>query len=137
RFGNAGPRIDRFCVIAAEIARRGGADLKRHPDALAPVVVPTLANWTQVPRPWPDIPSLHLRVTLEAAARQHDLAHKTKSFALMPRVQRDDSSIAVPFEAVCRVLVEELNSQTLSLRSQRLHQRKPSTDWQQARLGRR
>ena len=70
----AGARIDGLSVEAAVVAAGGGADLQRHADAFAPVVVAAARDRADELALRAEIAAQHLGIALEAAGGQHDRA---------------------------------------------------------------
>ena len=54
-----------------EIPAGRGADIQRHPNTLAFIIISTATNRPQKQCAWPEVSSLHLLIHLEPAACQH------------------------------------------------------------------
>ena len=120
------------------VARRRGAGIECHPDALALVVVPAAGDGPDVAGVRPEIACLHLGVSLEAARREDDA---TRMQVLPPRRRGNgharDGAVIVAEERARRRLVAQVDAVRLGPVAERLDQGEPAADGSEARRRRR
>ena len=122
-------------MVAAEVAARCRADVERHLDALAAVEVGALADRTQVHRAGPHVFRQQRRVALETAAGKHDLAVKGDApRPLLVCGKTDDRAACVLQQASRGRVVEEIDTELLGARGQRIDERRATAHGQQAGL---
>src|SRR4029078_9437368 len=115
---------------------RRGADVERHLDAFALVVMPAATYRAKVERAPADVACLHFGVAFEAAAAQHDgfRAEFERLRARPDRTHAGDRASLVLYEALRRRFIDERRAALFALCREGVHQRKPAADRQQPRL---